>query len=152
MARYAQRFASPLSAQQVCDTVSSYLQSENFEYINLNGEGVWKKGHGVMTAPQYIKLIVLNDGTYVVEAWLKNAILPGVYVGEMGLNGFYAAVPKGFLKARVDNIFKNVNAQMLQLPQQMPPQAQQQFQQPQEQPQQAPQHPFAQQNNNNNNQ
>lgn len=113
MARYIQRFATPYSAQEVANTFSSYLMSEKFEYVDLNGDKVWKKGHGLMTAPQYIKLTALNDGTYVLEAWIKFALLPGVYVGEMGTSGFIGAVPKGFLKSRVEMIFRQLNAQML---------------------------------------
>ena len=149
MARYIQRFASPYSAQKVVSTVSAYLTSENFDCVELNGEKVWKKGHGVMTAPQYVKLTLLNDGTYLLEAWIKLALLPGVYVGEMGIKGFLGAVPKGFLKARIEMIFRYLNAQMLetgqnnnnanstQAPQYQQPQYQQpQYQQPQyQQPQ-----------------
>ena len=150
MARYIQRFASPYSAQEVVSTVSAYLTSENFDCVELNGEKVWKKGHGVMTAPQYVKLTLLNDGTYLLEAWIKLALLPGVYVGEMGIKGFLGAVPKGFLKARIEMIFRYLNAQMLetgqnnnvnanstQAPQYQQPQYQQpQYQQPQyQQPQ-----------------
>lgn len=82
----------------------------------IKDENVWKKGKGVLTGPQYIKLTPLNDGTYILEAWVKFAILPGVYVGEMGITGFFGAIPKSFLKARVEMIFQCLNAQMLPMP------------------------------------
>lgn len=61
-----------------------------------------EKGVGLLTAPQFLKLSVNNDGSYVLEAWIKFAILPGVYVGEMGTKGFVGALPKQLLKERVD--------------------------------------------------
>lgn len=113
MARYIQQFSSPYSAQEVSNVFSSYMMSEGFELVDYKGEKVWKKGMGLMTAPQYIKLTALSDGTYLMEAWLKFAILPGVYAGEMGLKGFVGAIPKGFLNNRVNALFGNLNAQMI---------------------------------------
>ena len=111
MARYSMRFGTPMNPQQVQNYFESYLKSEGFEPYNNNGEICWKKGMGLLTAPQYLKLTPYdNNGTYVLEAWLKFALLPGVYVGEMGITGFVACVPKSLLKTRVDAVLKGLQA------------------------------------------
>lgn len=111
MARYSMLFGTPFNPQQVQDFFVSYMKKEGFEYYTKKGENCWKKGMGLMTAPQYIKLTPYdNNGTYVLEAWLKFALLPGVYVGEMGIKGFLGAIPKSFLKTRVDQILAGLQA------------------------------------------
>lgn len=39
-----------------------------------------------------------------VQAWIKFAILPGVYAGEMGLKGFWGIAIKKMLQARVNEM------------------------------------------------
>lgn len=112
MSRYIQRFTSHLHEQQVNNCITTYLTSEGFELKTENGEYLWKKGVGLLTAPQYIKLSCHN-GVYVAEAWLKFAILPGVYVGEMGLSGFFGCIPKSMLKSRVDTLLRMLQARLI---------------------------------------
>ncbi len=113
MSRYIQSFTSALPEQQVNNCVATYLTSEGFELKAENGEYIWKKGVGMLTAPQYIKLSYQN-GVYVIEAWLKFAILPGVYVSEMGLTGFVGCIPKSMLKSRVDSLLSMLQARLIQ--------------------------------------
>ena len=80
-----------------------YFVKEGFKQELRDGEVVWRKGNGWLTAPQIIKLIYQN-GQVHLEAWLKIPLLPGVYVGEMGVTGFYAAIPKRMLKSSVDTL------------------------------------------------
>lgn len=53
-----------------------------------------------MAAPTFIKISFFT-GIVRVEAWLKFALLPGVYVGEEGLEGALGFAVKGPLKQRV---------------------------------------------------
>lgn len=78
-----------------------YFIKEGFEQELRDGEVIWRKGNGWLTAPQFIKLIYQN-GQVHLEAWLKYPLLPGVFVGEMGVTGFFAAIPKSMLKSKVD--------------------------------------------------
>jgi|SRR5574344_2186424 hypothetical protein len=110
MARYKQYFQSQYPPQKVGNIFTTYIQSEGFEYVQYENEWVWKKGHGIVTTPQFIKLSQLGNGVYLLEAWLKIAILPGVYLGEVDLNGFFAAVPKGLLKNRVSSALMYMGA------------------------------------------
>ena len=121
MSRFVQPFTSPYNPQQVMNCFNSYVQREGFEYVTKNGESYWKKGVGLLIAPQYLKLTQTNGG-YVLEAWLKFALFPGVYVGEMGINGFFAAVPKTLLKDRVDSLLKALHAYIYTPNANIPPQ------------------------------
>lgn len=80
--------------------IRDYFQKEGFVQTQYQGELVWKKGVGVLTAPQFMR-VMYNRGWIRLEAWLKYAILPGVYCGEMGLDGFFGFAIKEQLKSRV---------------------------------------------------
>lgn len=105
MARYMNTFETCLEPQESAAMVQQYMQREGFAYTQYNGgqEQVWKKGNGLMMAPQYVK-VTHQDGRITVEAFLKFALLPGVYVGEMGLTGFMAAPVKATLRTRVQQL------------------------------------------------
>lgn len=104
--------------------VAEYLSSEGFEPTEWDTYGgeVWKKGHGVMLAPQYIHVTVV-PGRVHLEAWCRYALLPGVYVGEMGLTGMFGAAAKNALKKRVMQIEWSLGAAPAQVPSQVPSQA-----------------------------
>ena len=113
MAREIIRFSSPMPQQQVFDTFMRYFQIEGFEAHNEDGEQCLKKGVGLATAPQFVKITALG-GVYTLEAWIKFAVVPGVYAGEMDLKGFTGAVPKKQLKKRVNAFLPQVQAQIIQ--------------------------------------
>lgn len=110
MSRFTQNFTSQFTSQQVFDFFADYLMKEGFSQHTEKGEGCWKKGVGMATYPQFIKLTRTQTGIYTLEAWLKYPILPGVYVGELGLSGFFAVVPKQLLQKRVDDILNALKA------------------------------------------
>lgn len=103
MARYIADFQTGKPDDMIRFITEDFFQKEGFTLVNFKGEAVWKKGSGLMTAPQFVKLSSVN-GTVHLEAWLKNAILPGVYVGELGLNGAYGWAIKKVLKDRVNTL------------------------------------------------
>lgn len=88
---------------QVLAHLENFLVSEGFTKVQHNGEIVFKKGMGVLTAPQFIKMEIHGEQIQL-QAWIKYALLPGVYIGEMGVTGFFAWLPKKKLKDRVDAI------------------------------------------------
>ena len=112
MARYTVDFVSNRPDDQIRQIVTDYLTKEGFSYTTYKGEEVWKKGVGLLTAPQFMKVNFAN-GQVHLEAWLKTAILPGVYVGEMGLKGIYAIAVKKPLKNRADTLV-NILSQPVQ--------------------------------------
>ena len=88
--------------------IKDYFSKENFVLKEKKGEMVWQNGAGLLTAPQYIKYTYQN-GLLTIESWLKFALLPGIYVGELGLTGFVGAVPKASLKKKVTQIISLVS-------------------------------------------
>ena len=105
MARFTTDFQVNTADETIHYIVNDYLTREGFLYTNYNGEDVWKKGKGLMTAPQFIK-VQYQNGQVHLEAWLKYAILPGVYCGEMGLTGFMGFAVKETLTARVNTLIQ----------------------------------------------
>ncbi len=108
MSRFIAEFACNKPDDMIKFISEDFFLKEGFEVANVKGEIVWKKGVGMMTAPQFVKLIY-GGGKVHIEAWLKYAILPGVYAGEMGLDGFMGALPKANLKKRVDTLIGLIN-------------------------------------------
>ena len=108
--------------------LTDFFRKEGFELTDYQGERVWKKGMGLLTAPQFMK-ISYQAGHVHLEAWLKFAILPGVYCGEMGLEGFFGFAVKEQLKSRVYTLIQLLQQQPAGQP--VPPPA---FQAPAGQP------------------
>ena len=101
MSRYHKefRFANGVHELLLPD-IHKYLTDEGYEYREFEGENVYKKGSGWVSAPTFVK-IQASKTVIIIEAWIKTALLPGVYVGESGIDGFYGAAPKGILANRV---------------------------------------------------
>ncbi|MCI8359765.1 MAG: hypothetical protein HFE86_00320 [Clostridiales bacterium] len=104
MSRYTNTLATNLDPQEVEAIVQQYMQSEGFSLMQYSQqEQAWKKGAGFLTYPQYMK-VTPAPGSITVEAFLKFPLFPGVYVGELHLNGFVAAPIKSVLKGRVSRL------------------------------------------------
>lgn len=99
--------------------LNDFFAKEGFTLTDYNGERVWKKGVGMLTAPQFIKVDYQN-GQVHLEAWMKYAILPGVYCGEMGLTGFWGFAVKKVLRDRVDALIYLLQQPVAQSGQPMP--------------------------------
>jgi len=98
---------TPNPAEFYAPAINQFMLNEGFTLIDYKGYKVWKKGVGIATAPQYFS-IQYSANTIYLEAFIRYPILPGVYVGEMGLSGFFVAVPKSLLKGRVFAIEKYI--------------------------------------------
>lgn len=103
MARYQNQISSPKSQAELESIVSQFMEAEGFKPAAFKGENVWKKGSGILVAPQYLKTTIA-DGKVNLEAFVQFAILPGVFVGEYGIDGLFLAVPKKLLKNRVQKL------------------------------------------------
>lgn len=80
--------------------IYSYLLSEGYEYTQYQNEQVFKKGVGLVSGPTFVK-VSFQGNMVCLEAWMKFAVVPGVYAGEYGLTDLVGAVAKGPLKSRV---------------------------------------------------
>ena len=103
MARTISDFQATRPDDQVRQIVMDYLGKEGFKYTTVKGEPVWKKGVGMLAAPQFMK-VECQNGRVHMEAWVKMALLPGVYVGEMALKGFVAVAVKKPLQNLVNTL------------------------------------------------
>ena len=103
MSRYQNAIQTPGPAEVYSEAIGRYMVGEGFSVVDYKGKKVWKKGIGLATAPQYFSIQYQGNVIYL-EAFLRYAILPGVYVGEMGLKGFYGAIPKNLLRTRVGTV------------------------------------------------
>ena len=99
--RFVKDFEVNRSDEEIRNIVTDYLSKGGFQFVNYKGEEVWKKGVGALAAPQFMK-VNFQNGKVHLEAWLKTAILPGVYCGEMGLTGIWGVAIKKALKSKVD--------------------------------------------------
>ena len=100
MARYIKNYQIDKTPQEVHSILSQFLQAEGYEYIQYDGENVFKKGRGWLTSPTFFKFSYSNNMVHM-ETWMKYALLPGVYVGELGTTGFVGAAVKGVWKNRI---------------------------------------------------
>lgn len=103
MARYVKELPINKSSEQIQVITNQFFDQEGFKQVTYKGELVWKKGLGIMVGPQYIT-VKDSAGIVRVEAWIKFALLPGVYLGELGLDGFVGAIPKSLLKGKVSRL------------------------------------------------
>lgn len=110
MSRYVNEFATNKSSEEIGAIISGFMASEGFGYKDYSdGQKVWQKGDGWVAAPQYIRVLT-KPGSIKVEAWIRYAILPGVYAGEMNLQGFFAFAIKSMLKDRVTVLEQRLQA------------------------------------------
>ena len=103
MARYINEFSAVNDMNGLYASIGQYLRSEGYEYVTFQNEQVFKKGKGFVSGPTFIK-IFQNDNNIRIEAWLKFAVLPGVYSGEMDLSGFMGFAMKDVLRKRVQQV------------------------------------------------
>lgn len=101
MPRYIQDFRLQEPAERSFADIHQYMTAHGFQYTNLDGETVFKKGKGWFMAPQVIKVTYGPDKVRL-EGWIRYAILPGVYGSELGRGGFVGCAGKGPMKKAFD--------------------------------------------------
>ena len=86
-------------------TVVQYdCEFEQVQNTINTGENVWKKGTGMLTAMQFIKL-EFSQKEFVIYAWVQMG-LGDLGGSEMDLTGFVAAIPKKQLINIIEQIKK----------------------------------------------
>lgn len=99
MARTVKMFSMASLPNDLLNNIHLYLKSEGYEYLQYEGEYVFKKGMGFAAGPTFFK-VTFNNSTVRLEAWMKYAVTPGVYAGEIALDDFTGWAVKGPLKER----------------------------------------------------
>lgn len=103
MARYIKDFPFSGTPDTLYNAVGQYLSSEGYEYTQYEGETVFKKGKGVTSGPSFFKFS-FSSNMVRMETWMKYALLPGVYIGELGTTGIVGSAVKGPWKKRIANV------------------------------------------------
>lgn len=101
MPRFIRDFRLKEPPEQSFAAISQFLTMSGFVYQTLDGENIFKKGDGWVSAPTCIK-VTYGPEAVRLEGWLKYAILPGVYGGDLGRSGFVGCAVKGNLKSCFD--------------------------------------------------
>jgi len=81
-----------IKCQDACaaiQTAEKILREEKYDYIQENGQSVWKNGNAAWAAVRYIRLIPVDHATLHIEGWVK-----GTVGGEMNLDGIFGGLPK----------------------------------------------------------
>jgi len=102
MARTCRRVPYKASFKSVKDYVERFLSGEGFSQKDYQGEQVWKKGTGLMTAMEYIK-VEFTENEVVLYAWVQAGI-GNVGGKEMDLTGIVGSLPKKKLSTRLDQL------------------------------------------------
>ena len=105
MARYTSDFRVEANQQEFFNRAHELLTGMGYKFVVHKGEEVFKKGSGWVSAPTFFK-ITYSGTTVRIQAWMKTALLPGVYIGEQGIDGFYGWAVKEVLKGRVGQLEK----------------------------------------------
>ena len=108
MPRYVTTIETPFSIEENTEFITDFLTAEGFKEATIAGERVYKKGVGLLLAPQFFTFN-LNEGSVDLQAWTKFVMLPGLYVGEMGITGALGAIPKKQLRNRVIKIASKIS-------------------------------------------
>lgn len=113
MGRYIRDFQGPVKPEMLFGEINQYMAREGYTYKTYKGENLFKKGTGMLSAPTFIKVTLTNAGARV-EAFIKTAIIPGIYVGESSFESSYGALPKSVLKTRVE-VVENIIMQHINM-------------------------------------
>ena len=111
MSQYVNDIPTAKSLDEIEVTVTSFLGNEGFEPQVYHGEQVWKKGHGLLTGPQFIK-IAPHDGHIHFEAWIKFGAPPGRLFRESGTTGLMGVAIKKALAQRVNTLEQALTTQL----------------------------------------
>ncbi|MBE6783286.1 MAG: hypothetical protein E7536_04680 [Ruminococcaceae bacterium] len=116
MDRTVKNIPNFVDPQVIFNSIYNYLIGEGCKYVDYQGEKVFKKGKGFFSGPTFIKVSATGN-MFQIEGWMKYALLPGVYVGEINLEGFAGSAVRGPVLNRmntVEQIIINANLQAQQ--------------------------------------
>lgn len=95
-----------LSEEKIYHIAEKILIEDGYKLIDRNGEKVWKKGTGALTAMHYIKLEYFpND--LVISGWVQIGIGSAGFK-DMDLTGVTGAIPKKSTFKTIQKIRKEI--------------------------------------------
>lgn len=90
----------------IAEKTTEYLLAQGFKSVQYKGDTYYKKNGTWIDPPQYIKF-GFKTGEMNIEAFIKFPLMPGVGVGEMGIEGSFCEVKKTLLVRSVNNLIFN---------------------------------------------
>ena len=106
MARSVFHTNTSFSKEKINSIANKILMEDGYQKIDRNGETVWKKGTGALTAMHYIKLEYFpND--FVISGWVQIGIGSAGF-DDMDLTGFTGAIPKKSTFKTIQKIRKEI--------------------------------------------
>ncbi len=75
-----------MDAQIVYSIINEYLEKQLFKPIVIKKENVWQSKPISLSTPRCFGYTYTN-GTLVIEAWIRDVLIPGIYMGESRLTG-----------------------------------------------------------------
>lgn len=103
MARYVASYQINRSDQYIEDVSKNYFSKAYFYPIELNGERLWERTAGMGMGPLRMRFRHAN-GIIHLEAWASIALLPGIYVGQLGPEGAKFAKTREVLKKCIEEL------------------------------------------------
>ena len=110
--RYVRNIVLNRQEQYVHFIMHDFLTRMGMKQRQFKGEYVFSKGTGMFCPVKFLTYSYQN-GCVHIEAWMRPVWLPGLYMGENDLSGFYGVAPKQIYKNEIDNLI-NVLCQPLQ--------------------------------------
>lgn len=95
MARYKKCFQLNISPTDFMNFAEAYFRGNGYNYAVHNGENVFQRSHGWFTGPKFVKFSFAENRVQI-EGWIKMAILPYVFLGEMdfSIGSYFGIIPK----------------------------------------------------------
>ena len=87
------RITTTASDDDARDIIGNILATQGYTLCQYKRQTVWKKGNGWLTAPRIFKIDKQCD-QIIIESWIPFTLLPGVYIGESGLDTFFGIAIK----------------------------------------------------------
>lgn len=87
---------------QALPAAEQILRQSGFSPREYRNESVWKKGTGMLTAMQYVKLIP-DDKALIVQGWVQIGI-GNAGLKEQCLDGLLGAIPKKMVLKTIEQI------------------------------------------------
>ena len=100
MSRSIEEVATNKTLPEIGELVENFMRRAGFIRTVFRGENVWRKGSGVMSGPQFMK-VEPAEGRVHIEAWVTHAIAPGFFVGEQDLRWPFPLITKNLLRTRL---------------------------------------------------
>lgn len=103
MSRYYEEVPVLGDRKMIEEAAGGYLQKEGFQ--TLGEDGLWGKLYSITGGPHFIHLTI-GEGRVAVQAWIKIALLPRLWIGEMGIKGMYGFLAKRQMRRRLEELKK----------------------------------------------